>query len=109
MSPCDYHRGGIGQVFEHQNISQSLAGMLLDRFGHLPILEALFLGALWGVVAVGALLFAIAQLLDRPSLLPSAVRAWVVGGAVFLLFGAMNYYTHIGMYFNIAHGTMHLW
>ncbi len=36
-------------------------------------------------------------------------RAWVVGGAVFLLFGAMNYYTHIGMYFNIAHGTMHLW
>jgi len=79
------------------------------RFGHLPILEALFLGGLWGVVAVGALLFAIAQLLDRPSLLPWAVRAWVVGGAVFLLFGAMNYYTHIGMYFNIAHGTMHLW
>ena len=30
------------------------------RFGHLPILEALFLGGLWGVVAVGALLFAIA-------------------------------------------------
>ena len=79
------------------------------RFGHLPILEALFLGGLWGVVAVGALLFAIAQLLNRPSLLPWAVRAWVVGGAVFLLFGAMNYYTHIGMYFNIAHGTMHLW
>lgn len=30
------------------------------RFGHLPILEALFLGGLWGVVAIGALLFAIA-------------------------------------------------
>ncbi|MDX5449917.1 MAG: DUF981 domain-containing protein, partial [Actinomycetes bacterium] len=25
------------------------------RFGHLPIIEALFLGGLWGVVAVGAL------------------------------------------------------
>ena len=36
------------------------------RFGHLPILEALFLGGLWGVVALGALLFAIA-LLDRPA------------------------------------------
>ncbi len=79
------------------------------RFGHLPILEALFLGGLWGVVAVGALLFAIAMWADRPQLLRWAVRAWVVGGVVFLLFGAMNFYTHIGMYYNIAHGTNHLW
>ena len=79
------------------------------RFGHLPVLEAVFLGGLWGVVAVGAMLFAIAQLTSRPRLLRWAVRAWVVGGVVFVLFGAMNYYTHIGMYFNIAHGTSHLW
>lgn len=79
------------------------------RFGHLPILEALFLGGLWGVVAIGALLFAIALLTDRPQLLQWAVRAWVVGGVVFLLFGAMNFYTHIGMYDNIANGTMHKW
>lgn len=79
------------------------------RFGHLPILEALFLGGLWGVVAAGALLFAIALWTDRPQLLRWAVRAWVVGGVVFLLFGAMNFYTHIGMYDNIAHDTMHKW
>jgi uncharacterized membrane protein len=79
------------------------------RFGHLPILEALFLGGLWGVVALGALLFAIAVLTDRPRLLRWAVWAWVVGGVVFLLFGAMNFYTHIGMYYNIAHGTTHKW
>ena len=79
------------------------------RFGHLPILEALFLGGLWGVVAVGALLFAVALLTDRPQLLRWAVRAWIVGGVVFLLFGAMNFYTHIGMYDNIANGTMHKW
>ena len=79
------------------------------RFGHLPILEALFLGGLWGVVAVGALLFAIGLWTDRPQLLRWAVRAWVVGGTVFLLFGAMNFYTHIGMYYNIEHGTMHRW
>jgi uncharacterized membrane protein len=79
------------------------------RFGHLPILEALFLGGLWGVVAAGALLFAIALWTDRPQLLRWAVRAWVVGGVVFLLFGAMNFYTHIGMYDNIANGTMHKW
>jgi hypothetical protein len=79
------------------------------RFGHLPILEALFLGGLWGVVAVGALLFAVALLADRPRLLRWAVWAWVVGGVVLLLFGAMNYYTHIGMYHNIAHGTAYRW
>ena len=79
------------------------------RFGHLPILEALFLGGLWGIVAVGALLFALALWTNRYQLLPWAVRAWVVGGVVFLLFGAMNFYTHIGMYYNVEHGTMHKW
>jgi hypothetical protein len=79
------------------------------RFGHLPILEALFLGGLWGVVAIGALLFAVALWTDRPQLLRWAIRAWIVGGVVFLLFGAMNFYTHIGMYYNLEHGTMHKW
>jgi uncharacterized membrane protein len=79
------------------------------RFGHLPILEALFLGGLWGVIAIGALLFAFALLTDRPQLLRWAVRAWIVGGVVLLLFGAMNFYTHIGMYYNISNGTMHKW
>lgn len=79
------------------------------RFGHLPILEALFLGGLWGIVAAGALLFAIALWTNRPRLLRWAVWAWVVGGVVFLLFGAMNFYTHIGMYYNLSEGTMHKW
>ena len=76
---------------------------------HLPILEALFLGGLWGVVALGALLFAAAMWTNRPQLLRYAVWAWVIGGVVFLLFGAMNFYTHIGMYYNIAHGTDIRW
>ena len=79
------------------------------RFGGWPIVEALFLGGLWGVVAVGALLFAIAVLTERPQLLRWAVWAWVIGGLVFLLFGAMNFYTHIGMYYNIEHGTSYKW
>jgi hypothetical protein len=79
------------------------------RFGHLPILEALFLGGLWGSVAAGALLFAIALWTNKHRLLRWAVWVWVVGGVVFLLFGAMNFYTHIGMYYNLAEGTMHKW
>lgn len=79
------------------------------RVGHIPIIEALFLGGLWGVVAVGAILFAIALWTDRPHLLKVAVWAWLIGGVVFLLFGAMNFYTHIGMYYNISEGTMIKW
>lgn len=79
------------------------------RFGHLPILEALFLGGLWGIVAVGALIFAIALWSGRLHLLRWAVWTWAIGGVVLLLFGAMNFYTHIGMYDNIANGTMHKW
>jgi uncharacterized membrane protein len=79
------------------------------RFGHLPILEALFLGGLWGVIALGALLFATAALTERPQLVRWAVRAFATGGMVLLLFGAMNFYTHIGMYVNIAHGTNYRW
>ena len=35
--------------------------------------------------------------------------AWTVAGIGFALFSAMNFYTHIGMYDNIANGTMHKW
>ena len=45
------------------------------------------------------------------ALLQDVAATAVLGqlGVVFLLFGAMNYYTHIGMYYNIANGTMHKW
>ena len=79
------------------------------RFGDMPILEALFLGGLWGIIALGSILFAVALWADRPRLLRWAVWAWVIGGVVLLLFGAMNFYTHIGMYHNISHGTGYKW
>jgi hypothetical protein len=34
-----------------------------------------------------------------------AIWAFLIGGVVFSLFGAMNFYTHIGMYTNINKGT----
>lgn len=79
------------------------------RVGHLPWIEALFLGGLWGVVALGCLLFTLALWFEKPRLLPWVVRCWLVGGVAFLLFGAMNFYTHIGMYYNLHHGTNYLW
>lgn len=53
------------------------------RFGHMPLLEAQFLGGLWGVVALGALLFAITTWTDHPQVLIWVVRVQIVGGLVF--------------------------
>ena len=76
-------------------------------FGNMPILEASSLG--WDVIAVGALLFTIALWTDRPQLLRWAAFAWVIGGLVLPLFGALNFYSLIGSYHNIAHGHTPKW
>ncbi|MEO7905044.1 MAG: DUF981 family protein [Candidatus Saccharimonadales bacterium] len=70
-----------------------------------PILESLFLFGLWGLVAVGALLFPLAINRMNKNVLKTVYITWMVAGIVFLAFGAMNFYTHIGMYTNINHGT----
>ncbi len=82
---------------------------ITGRFGHIPIIEALFLGGLWGIVAIGCLVFVAALWLGRLELLKWSVWTWMIGGFAFLAFGAINFYTHIGMYLNIAHGTNYLW
>ena len=82
---------------------------ITGRFGHLPLIEAVFLGGLWGIVALGAILFAVAYWAEHPKLLRWTVWAFALGGIAFALFGALNFYTHIGMYYNIANDTMIMW
>lgn len=75
------------------------------NFAHLPWLEAAFLGGLWGIVALGCLLFPFAVKNLKKSVAAVTIYALLLGGIVFSLFGAMNFYTHIGMYTNINKGT----
>lgn len=80
------------------------------NFGKWPWLEATFLGGLWGLVALGALLFPLAlSKLRRSKLMLFVISVWMIAGIVFGVFGAMNMYTHIGMYYNAAHHTEHKW
>jgi hypothetical protein len=65
--------------------------------------------ALFGALGLAMAALAIALWADRPRLLAWAVRVWVVGGLVLLLFGAMSFYTHIGMDDNIAYGNDAKW
>ncbi|MDE1565388.1 DUF981 family protein [Actinotignum sanguinis] len=74
-------------------------------FAAYPWLESIALSAVFGLAGVGAILFFGAVRLDaRGQVREGVVRAayWclVISGVIFMLFGAMNFYTHIGLVVN---------
>lgn len=79
------------------------------NFGQWPWLEATFLGGLWGLVAIGAVVFPFAVMKVSKLLVNIVVVTWLLAGIVFSLFGSLNMYTHIGMYYNLSHHTSHKW
>lgn len=79
---------------------EPISGLFSDQ----PVLESTFLGVLYGLVAVGALLFPFGIHNRNKNLLTVIAVCWVIAGLVFLAFGALNYYTHIGMLVNTTSG-----
>lgn len=74
-------------------------------FADYPMVEAIFMSGLFALVGLGAVLFplAIKNFSSHGALskVTSTVGIlWVVTGVIFLLFGAMNFYTHIGLIIN---------
>lgn len=69
-----------------------------------PAIENTFFGVIYGLSAVGALLapWAVRDL-GSPAARVMGV-CWTIAGVCFLLFSAMNYYTHIGMLVNMLEG-----
>ncbi|MFE6869206.1 DUF981 family protein [Kitasatospora sp. NPDC057692] len=70
------------------------------EFSDWPWLEASFMSGLYVLVGIGALLFPLA--LRRPAGWPVPVVgvAWGLSGLAFLVFGGLNYFTHIGLIVN---------
>ena len=68
-------------------------------FAEYPLVEAIFVSGLYALVGLGAVLFPfVLRGTDRPSRVRSIVGwAWGIAGIAFLLFGAMNFFTHIGL------------
>lgn len=66
-----------------------------------PWIEAIFMSTLFGLVGVGAILFPIAlrNFSTSGTTLSQSIVGWVwtIGGLGFFLFGALNFYTHIGL------------
>ena len=74
-------------------------------FADWPIVEAVFMAVLFLLVALGALIFPWAVRRGATDGDPRTVHklmgwSWALAGAVFVLFGAMNFFTHIGLIYN---------
>lgn len=70
-----------------------------------PIAESYFLGILWGLIALGALLFPLAVSNGKRGVYTTIFVAWMIAGWAFMLFGALNFYTHVGLIDNTTNGT----
>ena len=69
-------------------------------FAAYPLVEAIFMSGLIALVGVGAILFPFAVRSGRRAVRTVIGWAWGLSGVAFLLFGAMNFFTHIGLVVN---------
>lgn len=77
---------------------------ITGRLHDLPWIENTFFVILYGLAALGALLAPAAKLTDNRA--ARVMRfAWTTSGVLFLLFSALNYYTHVGLLLNLETGT----
>lgn len=71
-----------------------------------PVIENTFFAILYGLPAIGTLLFPWALRSEFGGTVTKVVIGTLMAtGILFLLFSAMNYYTHIGMLVNDLRGT----
>ncbi|HEX5598670.1 MAG TPA: DUF981 family protein [Micromonosporaceae bacterium] len=69
-------------------------------FADYPLVEATFISGLYVLVGVGAVLFPFALRRFNRRLLTILGAAWGAAGVAFTLFGALNFFTHIGLIVN---------
>lgn len=81
---------------------------ITGRIGHVPWIENTFFVVLYGLAALGALLTPAAKLADNTA--ARVMRwSWTTSGVLFLLFSALNFYTHVGLLLNLDTGTNYRW
>lgn len=71
-------------------------------FADYPLVEAIFMSGLFALIGIGAVLFPFAlTVTTRASATQKIIGVvWGLAGVAFLLFGAMNFFTHIGLIIN---------
>lgn len=69
-------------------------------FADYPLLEATFISGLYVLVGVGAVVFPFALRAKGGPTVKIVGVCWGLAGLAFMLFGALNYFTHIGLIVN---------
>ncbi|WP_088363031.1 DUF981 family protein [Bacillus cereus] len=70
-------------------------------FADYPMLEATFISGLYAITGIGAALLPFALNKNaNPNFAKAIKYLWALAGVTFVLFGAMNYFTHIGLIVN---------
>jgi len=76
------------------------------EFADWPLVEAIFMSGLFALIGIGAVLFpfVVTSLKRGSTVLTLPMRltgvVWGITGIAFVLFGALNYFTHIGLIVN---------
>ena len=79
---------------------EPISGLLHDK----PWIENTFFGVIYGLSALGALTMPFVVRRPASKLAWLIGISWTVAGVAFLLFSAMNYYTHVGLLVNLLEG-----
>ncbi|MGN5650785.1 DUF981 family protein [Bacillus sp. Brlt_9] len=70
-------------------------------FADYPMLEATFISGLYAITGIGAVLLPFALNKNaNPNFAKAIKYLWALAGVTFVIFGAMNYFTHIGLIVN---------
>lgn len=76
---------------------EPISGLLADY----PMIEATFISGLYAITGLGAILFPFAlKEKPNPSIISIIKQRWIIAGILFLVFGALNYFTHVGLIVN---------
>lgn len=70
------------------------------QFADYPWIEAIFMSMLFLLTGIAAILFPISLVIRKAGITKLMSILWTITGVVFLVFGALNYFTHIGLIVN---------
>ncbi|CAM3288971.1 DUF981 family protein [Stackebrandtia soli] len=70
------------------------------QFADYPLVEAIFISGLYALVGIGAVLAPLGLRHRNKLVLTIIGVVWWLAGLAFFLFGALNYFTHIGLIVN---------
>jgi uncharacterized membrane protein len=109
LKPLSYFAAAMGLAL----ISIAFAGIkyqlfaappqepISGAFANYPMLEATFISGLYAITGIGAVLFPFTlNTKPNPNVAKIVKFLWTISGIIFVLFGVMNYFTHIGLIVN---------